>query len=250
FVTAARTPMDAARRGAGSAFVMSRSVLRLPLPALPAPLRRAFPGGMFSMLEGQRRFESELPEMWPAQDTGLCTVDIVSGRRIVLGRPRPPHMSLARAVMASCAIPGAYPPVRYGRRELIDGGAHSSTNLDVASRYGCDLIVAIVPMGYDQTDPPGCVGRVTRRLANGSLASEVARVSRRGTRVVTVSPSAAEARLHGVNLMRSHGLLAVAEAAYESTARRLTEERATESGLFAAPAPVGQGWGSSPATTL
>ena len=221
FVAAARTPLDIARRVAGSTYVMSRSVLRLPLPALPGRLRRAFPGGMFTMLEGRRRFEAELPDRWPDKDLWLCAVDIVSGRRIVLGRRQPPSIGLVASVLASCAIPGMYPPVRYGRRELIDGGAHSSTNLDLGARYGCDVILAIVPMGYDESDAPGPAARLARRLPNNSLAAEIATARRRGTRVVTIRPGADEIRVHGVNLMRSDGLLEVAESAYEATISRL-----------------------------
>jgi NTE family protein len=261
FRAAFRTPLDVVRRGLGSAYVVSRTTFRAPLPALPAPLRRAFPGGIFLMAEGRRRFESELPAEWPDRPTWLCAVDIVSGRRIVLGRRRPPRLTLPEAVMASCAIPGAYPPVRYGRRELIDGGAHSTTNLDLAGRDGCDVIVGVVPMAYREDDPPGLLVRATRRLAHSALAREVAGARRRGAEVILVRPSAAEASEHGVNLMRSGDLAGVARAAYESTAR-LAEapevQRALDSGgsplagggSCAPPPGTAQGRGRKPTTTL
>ena len=245
FRAAFRTPLDVVRRGLGSAYVVSRTTLRTPLPALPAPLRRAFPGGMFFMTEGRRRFEAELPAQWPSRPTWLCAVDIVSGRRIVLGRRRPPRLTLPQAVMASCAIPGAYPPVRYGRRELIDGGAHSTTNLDLAARDGCDVIVAVVPMAYREDDPPGCLVRATRRLANNALARELAVARRRGAEVVVVRPSAAEVADHGLNMMRSGDLAGVARAAYESTAR--LAERPGLRDLFDR---RDQGRGRKPTTTL
>jgi NTE family protein len=172
-------------------------------------------------------------------------VDIVSGRRVVLGRRRPPRLTLPQAVMASCAIPGAYPPVRYGRRELIDGGAHSTTNLDLAGRDGCDVILAVVPMAYREDDPPGCVVRATRRLANNALARELAVARRRGAEVVVVRPTAAEAADHGINMMRTGDLSGVARAAFESTAR-LAERREIQE-LLAGP---GQGRGRKPTMTL
>lgn len=221
FVAAFRGPVDLVRRSLGSAYVMTRSVMRIPLPVMPARLQRLFPGGLFEMVEGRRRFEEELPAEWPSRPTWLCAVDIVSGRRMVLGRRRPPSLTLPQAVMASCAIPGAYPPVRYGRRVLIDGGAHSTTNLDLAVHAGAKLVIGLVPMGYDPADPPDCAGRLLRRIPNGSLEAEVARADRAGTKVFVIAPSAAEVRLHGVRLMRSGHLLPVAEAAYESTLRRL-----------------------------
>ena len=249
FVAAFRTPLDAVRRGMGSAFVLSRTALRAPLPALPAPLRRAFPGGMFFMADGRRRFEEELPAEWPGRATWLCAVDIVSGRRVVLGRRRPPRLTLPRAVMASCAIPGVYPPVRYGRRELIDGGAHSTTNLDLAARGGCDLIVGVAPMAYREDDPPGWAGRLTRRMAHNALVREVGVARRRGARVVLVRPSSQEVALHGVNFMRSRDLAPLARAAYESTAR--LAEAQDLAALLGGDGDLGdQGWGRKPATTL
>lgn len=226
FVVAFHTPVELVRRSLGSAFVLARSLLRTPLPSLPGPLRRAFPAGLFEMAGGRRRFDHELPDSWPDRATWLCAVDIVSGRRMVLGRRRPPQLTLPQAVMASCAIPGAYPPVRYGRRELIDGGAHSSSNLDLGVDFGADLIIGVVPMGYDQVDPPGCSGRLLRRIANRSLDAELAGADRQGSRVFLIRPTAAEVRLHGVNFMRSGDLLPLSQAAYDATARRL------ESGEF------------------
>ena len=244
FVAAFRTPLDIVRRGLGSAYVLSRTTLRTPLPALPTPLRRAFPGGMFYMAEGRRRFETELPAAWPRRETWLVAVDIVTGRRVVLGRGRPPRLTLPRAVMASCAIPGAYPPVRYGRRELIDGGAHSTTNLDLAARHGCDVIVGVAPMAYREEDAPGCSARLTRRLAQAALTREVAAARRRGASVLLVRPSAHEVGMHGLNMMRSRDLAPLAAAAYESTARLIEEEG------FAEVLGGAQGRGRKPATTL
>jgi NTE family protein len=260
FRAAFRTPLDVVRRGLGSAYVISRTTFRAPLPALPGPLRRAFPGGMFLMAEGRRRFESELPAAWPDRPTWLCALDIVSGRRIVLGRHHPPRLTLPQAVMASCAIPGAYPPVRYGRRELIDGGAHSTTNLDLAARDGCDVIIGVVPMAYRDEDPPGCLIRATRRLANAALAREVAVARKGGAEVILVRPSAAEVAQHGMNMMRSGDLAGVATAAYESTARLAEDARLQRvlgngagsgaTGPAGGDARAGQGRGRKPTTTL
>ncbi|MDQ3106275.1 MAG: patatin-like phospholipase family protein, partial [Actinomycetota bacterium] len=120
-----RDPVTLTRRLIGSAYVAGRSFVRLPAPLLRVPevLQRAFPGGVFEMREGRRRFAEELPVGWPDKPLWLCAVDIGSGRRIVLGKPgRAPLASLQQAVAASCAIPGLYPPVRVGSRTLVDGG--------------------------------------------------------------------------------------------------------------------------------
>ena len=221
-----RTPLDLWRRVMGSAFVMGRSALRLPGPRLPKVLQRAFPAGMFAMHEGRRRFTAELPDQWPERDLWLCAVDLFSGRRVVLGRGhRAATTSLRDAVMASCAIPGVYPPVRIGPLTLVDGGAASSTNLDLAGRAGCDLVIASVPMAFDPTDPPGPFGQLLRRIPARAVASEAASTRRHGATVLLLRPSAAEIWAHGVDMMRGEGLDQVARAAYESTARTLDTPR-------------------------
>lgn len=224
FVPTFRTPIDVVRRGVGSAFVLARSVLPWPMP-VPGVLRNLFPGGMFTMAEGRRRFEDELPEEWPDKPLWLSTVDIVRGRRIVLGRQGAPAASLRRAVLASCAIPGVYQPVQVGRHTLVDGGAYSTSNLDLAVRAGCKVIIGVMPLAFDTATPPGLLGQLTRRIPARALSGEVQHARRRGVDVLLIRPSARELRIHGFNLMRPTGLEHVAQAAYEETAEILRTER-------------------------
>jgi NTE family protein len=227
FVPTFSSALDFMRRGLGSAYVMSRSVMRMPLH-VPGPLRAAFPGGMFNMEEGRKRFAEELPDEWPAQPLWLCAVDITSGRRVVLGREGSPSTPLSTAVLASCAIPGVYQPVRVGRMTLVDGGAHSTTNLDLAGKAGCDLIIGVAPMAFDTVRAPDPVRQLVRRIPARMLSGEVAGARRHGATVLLLRPSAAELRVHGTNMMRRTGLDRVAHAAYESTAAALQTDRFKE----------------------
>jgi NTE family protein len=227
FVPTFTSALDFMRRGLGSAYVMSRSVMRAPL-RVPGPLRAAFPGGMFNMEEGRNRFVEELGSEWPSQPLWLCAVDITSGRRVVLGREGSPATPLSTAVLASCAIPGVYQPVRVGRMTLVDGGAHSTTNLDLAGKAGCDLIIGVAPMAFDTVRAPDPVRQLVRRIPARMLSGEVAGARRHGATVLLFRPSAAELRIHGMNMMRRTGLDRVAQAAYESTATALQTDRFKE----------------------
>ena len=225
FVPAWATPRELARRGVGSAYVFARSVVRGPQLPVPASLRRRFPGGLFAMVEGERRFADELPEEWPERPLWLCAVDISSGRRVVLGRAGSPPVGLRQAVMASCAIPGVYKPVRLGAMTLVDGGAHSTTNLDLASKAGCRLIIGIAPMVFDPAAPPDRLRQLTRRVSARALAGEARAARRRGADVLLVRPTGAELEVHGTNLMRPDAGEQIARAAYEVTARLLATDR-------------------------
>ncbi len=78
---------------------------------------------------------------WPA---GLVIVatDASSGRPAYFTAAT--RIPLARAVAASCAIPGVFPPVLIDDRPHFDGGLRSPANLDVAE--GCQVVVAITPL--------------------------------------------------------------------------------------------------------
>lgn len=220
-----RSPLDLMRRGIGSLYIAGRSVAgRMPIP-VPAALAQLFPAGLFTMTEGERRFAEELPAHWPERDLYLTAVDTNTGRRVVLGRPGAPEIDLPHAVMASCAIPGVYKPVRCGSMTLVDGGAHSTTNLDVAVKAGCDRIIGVAPMAWDTSSAPGPLNQLIRRWPARSLATEAAAARGRGVEVLLLRPTGAEVELHGVNMMRSEGLDLVAKAAYESTCRALETDR-------------------------
>jgi NTE family protein len=226
FTPTFRSMPEFIRRALGSGFVMARSLWRLPAPLAPGILRHVFPGGLFDMTEGSRRFTEDLPLGWPDEPLWLCAVDIISGRRVVFGRPGAPFASLHAAVTASCAIPGFYRPVRVGNMTLVDGGAHSSTNLELAARDNCDVIIGVVPMAWDTSSRAVCsIEQLPRRFAARRLAMEVSEARARGAQVLLLRPTASEVRLHGLNLMRRSGWERVAEAAYESAARMLDTPR-------------------------
>ena len=222
-------PLTLARRLVGSAYVAGRSFVRVPAPFLKVPdaLQRAFPGGVFEMAEGRRRFAEELPVGWPDKPLWLCCVDLGTGRRVVLGKPgRAPLASLQAAVSASCAIPGLYPPVRVGSRTFVDGGIHSTTNLDLAAKAGCSLIIGTAPMAYDTGGSlPAPWTQLLRRIPARMLVDEMDDARCAGAEVLLIRPSAGELRIHGANLMRRGGWDLVARAAYESASRQLATDR-------------------------
>jgi len=224
-----RTPHDLARRTLGSTFVLGRTVVRTPsLVGPPGWLGRLFPGGLFEMTHARERFVADLPRSWPDAPLWLCTVDMSSGRRVVLGRAGAPRPDLHRAVLASCAIPGLYQPVRVDGRTLIDGGARSQTNVDLAAGDDYDLIVAVAPMAFDPSDRPATVVQLVRRGSTRRLAAEAALARRHGAEVLLIRPAPAAVEAQGFNPMRTTGWARVALAAYETTARALDTPRFRE----------------------
>jgi NTE family protein len=219
------TPAAMARRVLGSSYVLARSAVRGPAPKVPGFLAKRFPAGIFENGETRERLAEVLPEAWPAKDYWAVAVDVSTGRRVVLGRHGAPETTLRTGVLSSCAIPGIYPPVRVGRKLLVDGGAHSSTHLDLAARAGCDLVIGVAPMAFDPASPPSGITRLARQVPTRSLAREARIARRQGATVLLVRPTGDEVRLHGRDMMRPSDTGVIARAAYEHAARLLDTPR-------------------------
>jgi NTE family protein len=64
--------------------------------------------------------------------------DIQSGVENVFGRG-----NTGRAVRASCSVPGVFHPVVIGGKTQVDGAVVSPVAVDVARRYGADVVIAV-----------------------------------------------------------------------------------------------------------
>lgn len=68
----------------------------------------------------------------------VVAVDLISGEKIVIKEG-----PVARAVRASCAIPGIFSPVKMGERLLVDGGVLQRVPASLAREMGADLVIAV-----------------------------------------------------------------------------------------------------------
>jgi NTE family protein len=80
----------------------------------------------------------------------VIATDVATGREVRLSRG-----DALDAVMASAAIPGVFPPVQWGDRELIDGGVANNAPISHALELGA-TDVYVLPTGYacDLEEPP------------------------------------------------------------------------------------------------
>jgi NTE family protein len=100
----------------------------------------------------RRVIAQRLPShVWPDRVLRLTAIDAATGELVVFDNES--GVELVDAVAASCAVPGAWPPVTIADRRYIDGGVGSSVNLSVAN--DCDEAVVLVPSGVDAPSPFG-----------------------------------------------------------------------------------------------
>jgi NTE family protein len=88
---------------------------------------------------------------WPDRVLRVTAIDIATGELVVFDRDS--GVDLVDAVAASCAVPGAWPPVTIGDTRYMDGGVGSTINLDLAD--DCGTAVVLVPAGESAPSPFG-----------------------------------------------------------------------------------------------
>jgi NTE family protein len=81
--------------------------------------------------------------VWPERALRVTAIDVVTGELALFDRDS--GVTLVDAVAASCAVPGAWPPVTIADRRYMDGGIGSTINLHLAD--DCAKAVVLVPAG-------------------------------------------------------------------------------------------------------
>lgn len=106
--------------------------------------------GMLGSEEFQAMIDFFVPDI-QIQDTQIpyraVATDLVSGQSVVMSEG-----PLRRAVMASCAVPGAVPPVEVNGMLLSDGGSIDIVPTMVAREEGADFVVAVSVRGDIHSD--------------------------------------------------------------------------------------------------
>lgn len=219
------------RPGVGSSGLLLRNARHL---------RQLPPTAVLSALlpEGRGRLESVgslighvTPTGWPGRE-GISAValDYDTGERVAFGRPGAPDADLADAVMASCAIPGWYQPVRIGEHRYIDGGAWSSTNLDLMIGEGLDEVFVLAPqVSFVQDHPQHWTTRVERQWRGRVTAQclrELTSVHEDGAEVTVLGPGVEDLEAMGANLMDVTRRPGVIETSLTTSAKALADPAA------------------------
>lgn len=150
-------------------------------------LRRDFlvdPSGLRGVLEQHLQYRELEHASVPLH---VVATDLLGG-----GTVRLSHGPTAEAVLASCAIPAAFPPVRIGERYLIDGAVASNTPISVAIELGAKRVV-VLPTGFAcalEAPPHGAIAcalhAITLLIAH-QLVADIERF-REQAEIITLPP--------------------------------------------------------------
>jgi NTE family protein len=117
----------------------------------------------------------------------VVATDVLDGGAVKLSTG-----SAAEAVLASCAIPAAFPSVRIGGRQLVDGGVASNTPVSIAVELGAGRVI-VLPTGFActlESPPRGAIANALHGInlmIARQLVTEVERFHERAE-IITVPP--------------------------------------------------------------
>jgi predicted acylesterase/phospholipase RssA len=172
-------------------------------------------------------------------------VDLDTGEAVRFGSPGHDDVPISKAVQASTALPGLYPPVKIGDRYFVDGGLKRTLHASSALDEGVDLLFCVNPIvPYDASAaPPGDDKRhdslveggltvvlsqtfralIHSRMKVGMAKYETSYVDRD---VVLFEPDTGDSKMFFTNVFSYANREMVCQHAYRTTRRDLWARRA------------------------
>ena len=96
--------------------------------------------------------------------------DLDTGESVRFGSKGYDHVPISRAVQASTALPGLYPPVEIDGRFFVDGALKRTLHASVALENGSDLVLCINPIvPYDANAVDDDPRKKHEKLMDGGL---------------------------------------------------------------------------------
>jgi predicted acylesterase/phospholipase RssA len=85
----------------------------------------------------------------------IAATDIDTGESVAFGGPDTAHVPISRAVLASSAVPGLFPPVRIDGRWFVDGALNKTLHASIALHEGASLVLCLNPLVPYSAGPAG-----------------------------------------------------------------------------------------------
>lgn len=232
---------------------------RKPLTQVLERLGRALPTGVFSNEQVHHQLERVFSRNGRTNDfrqlrsrLTLVATNLDSGEAAPFGRPGLDHVPISRAVQASSALPGLFPPVEIDDHYFVDGALRKTMHASVALDEGVDLMLCLNPLvpfdalardaGVMQRGVAAARRRIPR-IVDGGLPAVLSQTFRSmihsrmelgmkhyeraypGTDIVLVEPDPADAALYEANTFSYRQRRQLAEHAYQQTRAMLRSRR-------------------------
>ncbi len=184
----------------------------------------------------------------------IVAMDLDTGAAVRFGEPGTEDVPISRAVQASAALPGLYPPVRIKDRYYVDGALRRTLHASAALNDGVDLLIGINPLvPYDSEvlhDPrhqlsesrmvagglPLVLSQTFRALIQSRMQIGIGKYATQfpSASILLVEPNRNDERMFFTNMFSYSSRSELAEHAYRITRAELLA-RADELEQFLAP---------------
>jgi len=174
----------------------------------------------------------------------IVAADLDSGQAVRFGEPGMDHVPISRAVQASTALPGLYPPVEIEGRHYVDGVLLKTLHASVALDAGAELLFCLNPIVPVDTSEsvaagvmrrgklinrglPSVLSQTFRTLVHSRLAAGLSSYEPRypGVDLILLEPDRNDYSMFFTNIFKLSSRRLVCEHAYRATRRQLFRRR-------------------------
>lgn len=173
----------------------------------------------------------------------LVAVELDSGQAVRFGAPGHDAVPISRAVEASSALPGLYPPVGIDGRYYVDGALRRTMHASVALEAGATLVIGVNPLvpidtshaqrrGHDlpslvEGGLPAVLSQTFRTLLQSRMQVSLPNYERRfaSADMLLLEPAPDDADMFFTNVFSYAHRQRLAEHAYRSTMASLRTQR-------------------------
>jgi predicted acylesterase/phospholipase RssA len=99
----------------------------------------------------------------------LVATNLDTGAPVVFGSRRHAHVPISRAIEASSALPGLFPPVAIDGEHYVDGALNKTLHASVALEEGVSLLLCVNPLVPFDASAAQVHGRALDKLNEGGL---------------------------------------------------------------------------------
>lgn len=181
----------------------------------------------------------------------VVAVDLDSGKTVRFGAHGWDDVPISRAVQASAALPGLYPPVCIRGHHFVDGALRRTMHASIALDRGIDLLLGINPFVPFDASGSGKRPAGMTRLAEGGLPVVLSQTFRTllqsrvqvglekyarqypDTDQLVMEPDEDDGEMFFTSVFSYRNRVKVCEYAFQSTLRDLRRRRAELAPLFA-----------------
>jgi predicted acylesterase/phospholipase RssA len=182
----------------------------------------------------------------------LVATNLDTGASVTFGTPGLDHVPIDKAIAASAALPGLFPPVEIEGEHYVDGALNKTLHASVALDQGVDLLLCVNPLVPFDANAAARRGRLTvEKIDHGGLPLVLAQTFRAiihsrmkvgmekysrqypHADILLFEPDREDADMFFANIFSYTHRARLCETAYRNTRQRLLERRDTLAPLLA-----------------